>query len=97
MRSSPGTDAGQAVVAILDGGAVDTGPPDTGPPDTGAAPMSDFEREELAKDEVESAQAHLAAGRIEAAAAALERARGLDPENSDLDDLEDAISAARPR
>ncbi len=87
---TPATDAGPIDAGPIDAGAVviDAGNP--------AAAMSDFEREEAAKDEVDRARAHLAAGRVEQAAAALARARALDPENSDLDDLSDAIDAVRP-
>ncbi len=88
----PEPDAGRA--------AAPAGPPDAGAArpseaDAGIASMSAFEREEAAKDEVRNARTRLAAGDLDGAAAALARARALDPGNGDLAALDERIREAR--
>jgi tRNA A-37 threonylcarbamoyl transferase component Bud32 len=57
--------------------------------------MSAFDREEAAKDEVDTARARLAAGDVDGAAAALARARRYDAGNADIAALEAQIRQAR--
>lgn len=93
VEPSPEPDAGRLALPL--------GPPDAGPasrpaePDAGVASMSAFEREEAAKDEVRNARTRLAAGDLDGAAAALARARALDPGNGDLAVLTERIREAR--
>lgn len=99
-----GVDAGPAPSdAGPDGGPDAYVPPPA--PDAGAAPdaasepdagdpfIDVFDREEAAKDEVEVAEEALAEGDLETARRALERARALDPGNSDLPELEAQLTA----
>lgn len=96
-------DAGSVIVAVgpPDAGAAavdagtDAGPSAPSEPDAGIPSMSSFEREEAAKDAVRLARERLAAGDVDGAAAALERARLYDPENGDLPGLEQRIQSAR--
>ncbi|MFK7990470.1 MAG: protein kinase [Sandaracinaceae bacterium] len=76
---------------------VDAGEADTGvEPDAGDPFIDVFDREQAAKDEVDEAEAALAAGDVDAARRSLERARALDPGNSDLAELEAQIATASP-
>ncbi len=85
----------------------DAGPPDAGAaddagldawsePDTGASALEALtrqEREDMAKDELDAARAAVERGEIDAARAHLAHARELDPESSDLEEIEALVSA----
>jgi serine/threonine-protein kinase len=62
------------------------------PPDAFRA-LSPREIEDLAKDELDAARADIERGDRRSAAAHLERARELDPESSDLEEVEAALAA----
>lgn len=107
--SPPAGDAGTdeaPVVVVVDARAAS--PRDGGAPgaaDAGAegealdpldvASMGAFEREEAAKDAVDRARAAIEDGDLEAAEAALSRARRLDAGNSDIPELEARVRALR--
>lgn len=82
-----GVDAGDAGedAAVEDAGAGDL-------PDVSS--MGAFERDEAAKDEVAAARIALADGDLEAAAAAIRRARVYDPGNADIPTLEARLEEA---
>lgn len=100
-------DAGRAVAGELgDAGSrreredagVDAGTAAPSEPDAGLpsiASMSAFEREEAAKDEVDTARERLANGDLDGAASALARARRYDPGNTDIAELEAQLRQAR--
>lgn len=68
-------------------------------PDTGvSAPtaLSRQEREDMAKDELDAARAAVGRGALDEARAHVARARELDPESSDLEEIERLIAGAAP-
>jgi tRNA A-37 threonylcarbamoyl transferase component Bud32 len=66
--------------------------PDSGTPDAGRT-LSRSEREDMAKDEIDRARELLESGDRAGAREHLDRARELDPESSDLEELEALLSA----
>jgi hypothetical protein len=63
--------------------------------DAGIAGMSRLEREDAAKDAIDRARAQLERGRLDDAARELAQARALDPDSSDLEELEERLGALR--
>lgn len=99
--SMPG-DAG-GIARSHDAGPADTGTIDDGGADvmlevdagvTVSTTLSRQEREDLAKDELDSARAAVERGAVEQARAHLAQARELDPGSSDLEEIEALIAAA---
>ena len=86
----------------------DAGPADTGltddagtdawsEPDTGLEPIATLtrqEREDMAKDELDTARTLVEQGALDQARAHVARARELDPESSDLEEIEALIAGA---
>ena len=95
----PALDGGVSVAVrtLVDTGPADAGAPgvdapdaprpDAGTPDTGRT-LSRTEREDMAKDEIDLARAALEARDRPGARMHLDRARELDPESSDLEEIE---------
>jgi len=88
-RRDAGLDAPASVDAGLDAAAEALDAPDA--PDV--RELSRTEREDLAKDEIDRARDALTRGEREEAQRLLESARALDPESSDLEELEQALAA----
>jgi tRNA A-37 threonylcarbamoyl transferase component Bud32 len=62
-------------------------------PDTGIGAMSRLEREDAAKDAIDRARELMARGRLDEASRELDRARALDPESSDLEEVATELRA----
>lgn len=90
----PDSSAADAGIVVLDAGAavVDAGPLAR---DAGLAGMSRLEREDAAKEAIDRAREHLARRRFDDAERELARARELDPESSDLEEVTDELRALR--
>jgi len=102
LRSQASEDAGAVVVLdagppsardaglrpVIDAGALDTGA--TPPP---AATLTPHDREEAAKDALREARVALREGQVAEARRALDRARAFDPENADITELEERLTA----
>jgi serine/threonine-protein kinase len=86
-RSRP-RDAGASTIDAIDAG-VDA-PDAWEAPDTNEATpaLSRQDREDMAKDELDAARAAIAEGNLDSARAHIARARELDPESSDLEEVE---------
>ncbi len=85
-------DAGAAdAFAALDAGLDAFVEPDTG---ESVSTLSRQEREDMAKDELDAARAAVEHGALDAARAHVAHARELDPESSDLEEIESLIAAA---
>ena len=101
-------DAGAELVTVAEDAGVDAGPEDAGTdaapgldaaparPDTGLASMSRVEREDAAKDAIDRARALVSTGDLAAARRQLDLARELDPESSDLEEVEAEIARRSP-
>lgn len=89
-----GTDAGTATDADA---ALDApGALDPGPSEAATTTLSPHEREEAAKDELARARDAIERGDFSSAVLALERAAEFDPDNPDIQELEERLQAARP-
>lgn len=71
---------------------IDAQPPER---DSGIAAMSRSDREDAAKDAIERARAMLERGDLDGAASELDRARELDPESSDLEEVDALLRSRR--
>ncbi|AKF11175.1 serine/threonine-protein kinase [Sandaracinus amylolyticus] len=85
-------DVDAGIVVIDAGASVDAGAAGR---DSGIASMTRLEREDAAKDAIDRARDHLERRRFDDAERELARARELDPESSDLEEVEAALRAAR--
>lgn len=94
MPSTPGSDAGIAgdAATALDAASA----PDASSADASSDALSPHEREEAAKDQLDSARDAIDRGDFASAASALERAAEFDPDNPAIGELEERLRAAQP-